>query len=87
MKACWCTLAGTKACDYCPNGPSRMNTSIPTPFDKPSVINIEHLTVNINSDDDPEEIKRKIKNIFKEYEEVDEKAKKIYNKTWTSSSL
>lgn len=33
MRACWCTLAGTKHCDTCPNGPSRLNFNLDTRVD------------------------------------------------------
>lgn len=31
MRACWCVLAGTKACDNCPNGPSNSNVIMKMP--------------------------------------------------------
>ena len=38
MCVCCCSLAGTKACDYCPNGPSQYSgpwtTNIPIRVDK-----------------------------------------------------
>jgi len=40
MRACMCSLAGTRACDYCSNGPSRSWAGpfvVPVPYKAPEV--------------------------------------------------